>query len=134
MTESRLAGAACRKPATSPSSLRTLLAGALLLSAAFQACLAATVPGTVADGGMLQPAAALPQLHDGYTPPRSAGVDGLGMAESDPLSERRSSIAPAGDRPSGVYQADTDAPLLLFVLLGFAAIAAVLVEAFGRKE
>ena len=127
------AGTAGRKSATSPVSLRTLLAGAMLLSAPLQVCLAVTVQGTAADGGVAQPATALPKSRDVDIRGAGAATPGM-MAVSGALRERRISASLAGEQRSGTQQADTDARLFLFVLLGFAAIAAWLAEVLGRKE
>ena len=56
------------------------------------------------------------------------------MVVSDALRERSSNVPLASERQSGAHQSETDARLFLFVLLGFAAIAAWLAEVLGRKE
>ena len=113
--------------------MRALQAAALLLPAAFQVSLAVTVPGTAAEKGKL-----LSGSLDMPTMPRGAVADApdrvvqglfgnpdISVALNRPLLREKQPAAAAGE---------TDARLFLFVLLGFAALAAWLAELLGRKR
>ena len=121
-----------KKLAARPASLSALLAGIMLLSTPFQVCRAVTVPDTAADSSMMLSSVALSGFHDMHTMPHRA--DARGMAVSGSLSESGRSVSLAGERQSGSHQTGTEARLYLFVMLGFAAIAAWLAEVQGRKD
>ena len=96
--------------------------------------MAVTVPDTAAGTGVPLSLVDLPQPHGGNALPQAAGAESAGMVVSDALRERSSNVSLASERQSGAHQSETDARLFLFVLLGFAAIAAWLAEVLGRKE
>jgi len=126
----RIAVTSRRKSVAGAAAVRALLAAVLLLPAV---CLAVTVPGTVAETGKLlsgthdaskMPHGAVTDAH-GWVAPGLPGESGIGLAFDRPLLREKQPAAAAGE---------TDARLFLFVLLGFAALAAWLAELLGRKR
>jgi hypothetical protein len=126
----RFAVTSRRKSVTGAAAAGALLAAVLLLPAV---CLAVTVPGTAAETGKL-----LSGFHDVPEMPYGAVTDanarvlpgllgepGISLALDRPLSREKQPAAAAGE---------SDARLFLFVLLGFAALAAWLAELLGRKR
>jgi len=101
-----------------------LLAGALLLPAAFQLCRAVTVLPESAGVDTL------PHTNSAVYP--GASLPG-GLDEPHRNASLQRPLQP-GTSLSAADEGEADARLFLFVLLGFAAVAAALAELLGRKQ
>lgn len=124
MTNPRPAGISRRNPLVWRAVSSVLLAGALLLPAAFQLCRAVTVLPESAGADTL--------LHTTSAGHPGASLPG-GLDEPHGNASLQLQLQ-SGTSLSAADEGEADARLFLFVLLGFAAVAAALAELLGRKQ